>query len=70
MSTDRANRSEYRTLECAKESLAKHGVTPDSHVDLAAEGVPKEYHTDYDDEQAENLFETLVREVERVDATG
>jgi len=52
-------------LECAKQSLSNHDVTPDSHVNLAAEGVPKEYHTDYDDELAEELFEELVREVDR-----
>jgi len=57
-------------LECAKQSLANHGVTPDSHVNLAAEGVPKEYHTDYDDEQADELFDQLVAKVERVASTS
>jgi len=42
-------------LECAKACLADHDVEPDEHVNLAAEGVPKEYHTDYDDEQADEL---------------
>ena len=56
-------------LECAKQSLSNHDVTPDSHVNLAAEGVPKEYHTDYDDELAEELFEELVREVDRAAAS-
>jgi len=42
-------------LECAKACLADHDVEPDEHVNLAAEGVPKEYHADYDDEQAEQL---------------
>lgn len=57
-------------LECAKQSLAKHDVTPDVHVNLAAEGVPKEYHTDYDAEQAAELFDELAREVERVTPSG
>ncbi|SFS07978.1 Uncharacterized protein, contains metal-binding DGC domain [Halomicrobium zhouii] len=57
-------------LECAKQSLAKHDVTPDAHVNLAAEGVPKEYHTDYDDEQAGKLFEELVQEIGRVTTSG
>jgi len=56
-------------LECAKQSLSNHDVTPDSHVNLAAEGVPKKYHTDYDDELAEELFEELVREVDRAAAS-
>jgi len=57
-------------LECAKQSLAKHDVTPDAHVNLAAEGVPKEYHTEYDEDQARELFEELVQEVERVATSG
>ncbi|MFC7141532.1 putative zinc-binding protein [Halosimplex aquaticum] len=57
-------------LECARACLDDHGVTPDYHVNLAEEGVPKEYHTDYDDEQAERLFDEVADEVERVDATG
>ncbi|WP_459193249.1 putative zinc-binding protein [Halosimplex sp. J119] len=57
-------------LECARKCLDDHGVTPDHHVNLAKEGVPKEYHTDYDDEQADQLFADLADEVERVDATG
>ncbi|NIC00161.1 putative zinc-binding protein [Halobacterium sp. R2-5] len=51
-------------LECARKSLEQHGVTPDRHVNLAKRGVPKEYHTDYDDEQAEALYEDLVEEAE------
>ncbi|WP_436922910.1 putative zinc-binding protein [Halosimplex amylolyticum] len=57
-------------LECARTCLDDHGVTPDYHVNLAAEGVAKEYHTDYDDEQAERLFDDLVEGVERVEATN
>ncbi|MEA5389204.1 putative zinc-binding protein [Haloarculaceae archaeon H-GB11] len=44
-------------LECAKACLAHHDVAPDHHVNLAAEGVPKELHTDYDDEQAAAVFD-------------
>ena len=57
-------------LECARESLEQHDVTPDRHVNLAKRGVPKEYHTDYDDEQAEDLYEELVREVEALAPTA
>ncbi|WP_415378890.1 putative zinc-binding protein [Halosimplex sp. TS25] len=57
-------------LECARTCLDDHGVAPDYHVNLAAEGVPKEYHTDYDDDQADELFDGLVDEVERLDATA
>ncbi|WP_157503106.1 putative zinc-binding protein [Halobacterium sp. CBA1126] len=53
-------------LECARRSLENHDVTPDRHVNLAERGVPKEYHTDYDDERAEALYEDLVAEVEQL----
>ncbi|WP_049928046.1 putative zinc-binding protein [Halopiger goleimassiliensis] len=56
-------------LECAKACLADHDVEPDRHYMLAAEGVPKEYHTDYDDQQAEELLETLTADVERLAET-
>ena len=57
-------------LECARTRLADHDVTPDYHVSLAGEGVPKEYHTDYDDDRAAVLYDDLVDGVERLDATG
>jgi len=57
-------------LECARTCLADHDVTPDYHVNLAEEGVPKEYHTDYDDDQAAALYDDLVDGVQRLDATG
>jgi uncharacterized metal-binding protein len=57
-------------LECARKSLEQHDVTPDRHVNLAERGVPKEYHTDYDDEQAADLYEDLVRDVEALAPTA
>lgn len=51
-------------LECARKCLEQHDVSPDHHVNLAERGVPKEYHTDYDGEQAAELFDALHREVE------
>ncbi len=56
-------------LECARKSLEQHDVTPDRHVNLAERGVPKEYHTDYDDERAEDLYDDLVQEVEQLSPT-
>lgn len=57
-------------LECARKSLEQHDVTPDSHVNLAERGVPKEYHVDYDDDQAAELFDELVDEVEEIAPTA
>lgn len=55
-------------LECARKSLERHDVTPDRHVNLAERGVPKEYHADYDDEQAEEMYDAVAAEIEAVQA--
>ena len=47
-------------LECARTCIEDHDVTPDHHVNLIEEGAPKEYHTDYDDDQAAALYDDLV----------
>ncbi|MFT4920920.1 MAG: putative metal-binding protein [Haloarculaceae archaeon] len=57
-------------LECARKSLEQHDVTPNRHVNLAKRGVPKEYHVDYDDDQASDLFDELVDEVEDIKTTA
>jgi len=57
-------------LECARKSLAKHDVEPDRHVNLAERGVPKEYHADYDEAQASDLYEEIEREVAGLTATA
>ncbi|QGA82390.1 putative zinc-binding protein [Halomicrobium sp. LC1Hm] len=57
-------------LECARNSLERHDVTPDRHVNLAKRGVAKEHHTDYDDDQAERLFEDLRATVEELTTTA
>ncbi|MFT4883922.1 MAG: putative metal-binding protein [Natronomonas sp.] len=54
-------------LECARKSLEQHDVTPDRHVNLAKQGVAKEYHSDYDEDQAAELFDELVEEIEGID---
>lgn len=57
-------------LECARKSLEQHDVTPDTHLNLAERGVPKQYHTDYDDERAAELFDELVDEVTDIGPTA
>ncbi|AZH25963.1 putative zinc-binding protein [Haloplanus aerogenes] len=57
-------------LECARKSLEQHDVTPDRHVNLAKRGVPKEYHVDYDDERAAELFADLADEIEDIEVTA
>lgn len=57
-------------LECARASLAKHDVSPDEHVNLAERDVSKEYHTEYDDEEAAVVYEELVGVVEGLEGSG
>jgi len=45
-------------------------VTPTRHVNFAKQGVHKEYYADYDDDQAADLFDELVNEVENVEVTA
>ena len=39
-------------LECVRNCLARHGVTPDLHVQLAEHGVRKRYHMQFDPAEA------------------
>ena len=55
-------------LECTKACLGRHDVEPDRHFMLAEHGVAKEYHTDYEDEDADRLREMLIEEIEGVEA--
>ncbi|MFB6129648.1 MAG: putative zinc-binding protein [Salinigranum sp.] len=52
-------------LECARHSLEQHDVTPDLHYDLSKKGVKKEYHEDYDPEQADEIRAELIGDIER-----
>jgi uncharacterized metal-binding protein len=50
-------------LECTRNCLARHGVTPTLHWQLAEHGVRKRYHAQYDPEQAAALAQQLADEV-------
>ena len=39
-------------LECVRNCLARHGVAPDLHVQLAEHGVRKRYHMQFDPAEA------------------
>lgn len=54
-------------LKCVQSCLARHGVHPTVHYDLAKFGVKKRYKTDFDPAQAEDLFERIAANVARVD---
>lgn len=51
-------------LACAKSCLAQRGMAPTLHVQLWREGVRKQYHTGFDAEQADELFDRLKSRIE------
>lgn len=55
-------------LECTRQCLDRHDVEPDLHYMLAEKGVAKEYHTDYDEGQADELLAELTADIERLEA--
>ena len=55
-------------LECNRNCLARHGVTPDMHVQLADHGVRKRYHAEFDPLEAAALAEEVAGEVETLAA--
>lgn len=44
-------------LVCAKQSLDRHGIAPDKHLQLAEYGVKKRLHEDFDPAEAEQVLE-------------
>jgi len=55
-------------LACARSCLAREGLQPTLHVQLAHEGVRKTYHADFDPAQADGLFHRLVQHLHQPDA--
>ncbi|WP_090614863.1 putative zinc-binding protein [Natrinema salaciae] len=51
-------------LECAKQCLDRHDVSPDLHYNLAEAGVSKEFHADYDEAEAATVRRELEADVE------
>jgi len=50
-------------LACARSCLARHGVEPDLHWQLAEHGVKKKYHTPFDAEQAPTLAARIASDL-------
>lgn len=46
-------------LNCARHCLARHGVTPDLHLQLNDFGVKKQQHMDFDPAEAEKIHRQL-----------
>ncbi|PQP00226.1 zinc-binding protein [Massilia phosphatilytica] len=50
-------------LECVRNCLARHGVTPDLHFQLAEHGVRKRYHMQFDPAEAAVLTREVADDV-------
>lgn len=48
-------------LQCARNCLKRHGVTPTLHYTLSDFGVRKRYHADFDSDEAARVF-ALIRD--------
>lgn len=55
-------------LACAKSCLAERGVEPSWHLLLAASGVAKRYHADFDAAQARQIYPVLVEQLQALRA--
>lgn len=53
-------------LACVARSLARHGLVPDHHYQLADHGVEKHAHEDFDARHAERLLAQLTEELREV----
>lgn len=53
-------------LACARQCLGQRGIEPTTHVQLGDAGVRKAYHTDFDPEQADRLFDELAQTAVRL----
>ena len=49
------------SLQCAKQCLDRHGVTPTLHIDLSRSGVRKRFHEDATPEERERVWSQVVK---------
>jgi uncharacterized metal-binding protein len=47
-------------LACSKACLGNHGVTPTVHINLADFKIKKQRHMDFDEEEADALFDDIL----------
>lgn len=51
-------------LNCAAQILKRHGIAAAQHYDLSKMGVKKQYHEDFDPEQAARMLERIRGEIQ------
>ena len=47
-------------LQCVRNTLARHAITPDRHFQLQEQGVRKKLHQDFDAAQAETVIRHIL----------
>jgi uncharacterized metal-binding protein len=57
-------------LVCVESTLRRHGLTPDAHVVLSRYGVRKRKHADFDQQEADQLFDVVVQAADALAADG
>ncbi len=50
-------------LKCAAHILKRHGIVPTRHYDLSKEGVKKQYHEDFDPQQAAQMLDRIRSDI-------
>ena len=53
-------------LHCAAQILKRHGITADRHYDLSKMGVKKQYHEDFDPQEAARMLQRIRSDVKPV----
>ncbi len=51
-------------LACSKACLDNHNLKPGIHFELSRQGVKKKLHEDFDQEQADQLFEQIKNQLQ------
>lgn len=50
-------------LKCVQKTLARHGLRPKVEYELTRLGVKKRFHADFEQVEAEELLEGIIREI-------
>ena len=53
-------------LHCAAQILKRHGITANQHYDLSKMGVKKQYHEDFDPQEAAQMLERIRNDIKPV----
>lgn len=53
-------------LHCAAHILKRHGITADQHYDLSKMGIKKQYHVDFDPQEAAQMLERIRNDIKPV----